>query len=67
MSDAAPPDGFGSPASSNDASRNPADGGVARTWFDWRLFVPKSFTVLVQEGYRFADFRADAVAGLTVA
>ena len=40
---------------------------VARTWFDWRLFVPKSFTVLVQEGYRFADFRADAVAGLTVA
>lgn len=34
---------------------------------DWRIYIPKSFTVLIQEGYRFADFRADAIAGLTVA
>jgi SulP family sulfate permease len=40
---------------------------VSRAWLDWRLYVPKSFTVLIQEGYRLADFRADAVAGLTVA
>ncbi len=40
---------------------------VSRTWFDWRLFVPKSFTVIFNEGYRVADFRADAIAGLTVA
>ena len=40
---------------------------VSRTWFDWRLYVPKSFTVIFNEGYRLADFRADAVAGLTVA
>lgn len=33
----------------------------------WRIFIPKSITVIVQEGYRFADFRADAIAGLTVA
>lgn len=33
----------------------------------WRLYVPKSVTVLLQEGYRLADFRADALAGLTVA
>ena len=33
---------------------------------DWRLFVPKTVTVLGQ-GYRFADFRADLIAGLTVA
>src|SRR6188768_2471825 len=32
----------------------------------WRPFVPKLVTVL-QEGYRGADLRADAVAGLTVA
>ncbi len=38
-----------------------------RAKFDWRIYVPKSFTVLAQEGYRFADFRADALAGLTVA
>ena len=37
------------------------------TEFDWRIYVPKSFTVIIQEGYRFADFRADAIAGLTVA
>ncbi|MGE3867065.1 MAG: SulP family inorganic anion transporter, partial [Hyphomonadaceae bacterium] len=41
--------------------------GPVKAKRDWRLFVPKTFTVLVQEGYRFADFRADAVAGLTVA
>jgi len=34
---------------------------------DWRLFIPKSITVPAQEGYRLADFRADAIAGLTVA
>lgn len=33
----------------------------------WRLFVPKSITVIAQEGYQLADFRADALAGLTVA
>ena len=33
---------------------------------DWRLFVPKTVTVLGQ-GYGFADFRADLIAGLTVA
>src|SRR5690348_2727409 len=32
----------------------------------WRLYVPKLVTVL-GEGYSFAKFRADAVAGLTVA
>ncbi len=41
-------------------------------WFErlgvnWRLYVPKSITVIAQEGYRFADFRADLLAGLTVA
>ncbi|MGD9965990.1 MAG: SulP family inorganic anion transporter [Hyphomonadaceae bacterium] len=35
--------------------------------FDWRIYVPKSITVIAQEGYRASDFRADAVAGLTVA
>lgn len=34
---------------------------------DWRLFIPKSVTVLAQEGYSWAKLRADAVAGLTVA
>jgi SulP family sulfate permease len=38
-----------------------------RAKFDWLIYVPKSFTVLAHEGYRFADFRADALAGLTVA
>lgn len=32
----------------------------------WHLFVPKTFTVL-REGYGFARFKADAVAGMTVA
>lgn len=39
----------------------------ARSGFDWRIYIPKSITVIAQEGYRFADFRADALAGLTVA
>ncbi len=34
---------------------------------DWRTFIPKSVTVLAQEGYSWAKLRADAVAGLTVA
>lgn len=34
---------------------------------DWRLFVPKSVTVIAQEGYSWAKLRADATAGLTVA
>jgi sulfate permease, SulP family len=33
----------------------------------WRLFVPKSVTVLRQEGYSWAFFRDDAIAGFTVA
>ncbi|KRA60262.1 hypothetical protein ASD79_08485 [Caulobacter sp. Root655] len=33
---------------------------------DWRLFVPKTVTVL-RQGYGVADLRADLVAGLTVA
>jgi SulP family sulfate permease len=35
-------------------------------WRDWRLFIPKTVTVLKQ-GYRLADFRHDILAGLTVA
>jgi SulP family sulfate permease len=34
---------------------------------DWRLFIPKSITVPRQEGYGAGDFRADLIAGLTVA
>ncbi|MBI2260763.1 MAG: STAS domain-containing protein [Caulobacterales bacterium] len=34
---------------------------------DWRLFLPKTVTVLAREGYAPADLRADLVAGLTVA
>lgn len=34
---------------------------------DWRLFIPKSVTVIAQEGYSLAKLRADALAGLTVA
>ena len=33
---------------------------------DWKLFLPKTVTVL-RQGYGFGDFRADAIAGLTVA
>ncbi|MBX9746570.1 MAG: STAS domain-containing protein [Hyphomonadaceae bacterium] len=40
---------------------------VSAPKFDWRIYIPKSITVIAQEGYRFADFRADALAGLTVA
>jgi SulP family sulfate permease len=35
-------------------------------WRDWRLFVPKTVTVL-RQGYGPGDFRGDLVAGLTVA
>ena len=35
--------------------------------FDWRIYIPKSITVIAQEGYSFAGFRADALVGLTVA
>lgn len=35
-------------------------------WRDWRLFVPKSVTVL-RQGYGFAQLRGDVIAGLTVA
>ncbi|HYD72621.1 MAG TPA: SulP family inorganic anion transporter, partial [Candidatus Binatia bacterium] len=42
-------------------------GAAERTKFDWRIYIPKSITVIAQEGYRFSDFRADALAGLTVA
>jgi SulP family sulfate permease len=45
----------------------PADINGRRAWREWRLFVPKSVTVLAQEGYSWAKLRADAVAGLTVA
>lgn len=33
---------------------------------DWKLFLPKTVTVL-RQGYGFGDFRADGIAGLTVA
>src|SRR5262245_65834307 len=39
----------------------------ASLWRDWRLFIPKSVTVIAQEGYSPAKLRADAMAGLTVA
>lgn len=35
-------------------------------WRDWRLFVPKTVTVL-RQGYGFTALRGDVVAGLTVA
>jgi SulP family sulfate permease len=35
-------------------------------WRDWRLFIPKSVTVL-RQGYGLSDFRGDVIAGLTVA
>lgn len=34
---------------------------------DWRLFLPKSVTVLARGDYRLADLRGDITAGLTVA
>lgn len=33
---------------------------------DWKLFLPKSVTIL-RQGYGLKDFRADTIAGLTVA
>ncbi len=39
----------------------------ADLWRAWRLYIPKSVTVLAQEGYSWAKLRADATAGLTVA
>ncbi len=35
-------------------------------WSDWRMFIPKTFTVL-RQGYGLGEFRGDLVAGLTVA
>src|SRR5262245_46616494 len=32
----------------------------------WRLYIPKSVTVPLQEGYSWTKLRADALAGLTV-
>jgi len=34
---------------------------------DWCLFIPKSVTIIAQEGYSWTKLRADALAGLTVA
>ena len=34
---------------------------------DWRIYTPKSITVVLREGYSLSDLRSDAVAGLTVA
>ncbi|MBL8536159.1 MAG: STAS domain-containing protein [Hyphomonadaceae bacterium] len=45
----------------------PTDSHVSADRRDWRLFIPKSFTVIAQEGYSLAKLRADALAGLTVA
>jgi sulfate permease, SulP family len=39
---------------------------AARSGGEWRLFIPKSITVIAQEGYSWGKLRADAVAGLTV-
>jgi sulfate permease, SulP family len=33
----------------------------------WRIFIPKSITVIAKEGYDWSRFSADAVAGVTVA
>ncbi|OQW55452.1 MAG: sodium-independent anion transporter [Proteobacteria bacterium HN_bin10] len=44
----------------------PADKAPASS-HGWRMYVPKSVTVIAQEGYSWAKLRADAVAGLTVA
>jgi len=43
------------------------EGAPERPKLDWRIYIPKSVTVIAQEGYRLADFRADALAGMTVA
>lgn len=39
----------------------------ASLWREWRLYIPKSITVIAQEGYSWAKLRADVAAGLTVA
>ncbi len=44
---------------------NPTDRGTTDS--NWRIFIPKIVTVIASEGYRLANFRADAIAGLTVA
>ncbi len=44
----------------------PAQPAPTQPVHGWHLFVPKMVTVL-RQGYGFAAFRADAVAGLTVA
>ena len=36
---------------------------AVRAKTDWRIFIPKSITVIAQEGYRFADFRAESLTG----
>ncbi len=41
--------------------------GRVSIWRDWRLFIPKSVTVIAQEGYSWTKLRADAIAGTTVA
>ena len=48
---------------------SPSNTAPARAgfWRDWRLYIPKSVTVIAQEGYSWAKLRADAMAGLTVA
>lgn len=48
---------------------SPSDTAQQRAgfWRDWRLYIPKSVTVIAQEGYSLAKLRADAMAGLTVA
>lgn len=43
------------------------DGPFRPSKHDWRVFIPKSITVVAQEGYSWAKLRADALAGLTVA
>jgi sulfate permease, SulP family len=43
------------------------DSARPKPWFNWRIYIPKTVTVIAKEGYRFSDLRADAVAGLTVA
>lgn len=48
----------------SDAS-SPMPGNIHRSP-TWHLFVPKLYTVL-RQGYGFAAFRSDAIAGLTVA
>lgn len=48
-------------------AQSDSDRERAAPWRDWRLYIPKSVTVIAQEGYSWAKLRADASAGLTVA